>query len=130
VDDQIFLREYKDFEELAYSVLNSLSQQNVKYVELFYSPGHFEEHGLNVCDITKSILNGAAIAEQEFQIKSNFIIDLIRMEGPETGMRWLDEATPFLNKGIIGIGLGGIEAGFPPQNYIKVYAEAKKEDFT
>lgn len=36
-----FIKEEKDFEEIAYQVLCNLSKQNVKYVEAHYAPGDY-----------------------------------------------------------------------------------------
>lgn len=139
-----FLQEESDFETLSYDVLTSLAKQNVRYVEPFYSPGYFESHGLSATKITQAVLAGAERAKKDHRIKFNFIINLIRNgfkkkkcsrvlqfrfifkneEGPEKGMKWVNELKPFLGKGLIGIGLS--ENEYPAQKYKEVFGYAKK----
>lgn len=124
-----FVREERDFEEIAYRVLEWLSGQNVHYVEAFYGPGDYRRQGLSVQGITERIIAGSQKAYRDFGIRSEFIVDLIRDHGPEVGMKRLDEVTPYLGKGVIGVGLGGSEQSFPADPYAHVYREAKERGF-
>ncbi len=124
-----FIRTEEDFEEIAYRVLESLSKQNVKYIEAFYSPGDFWRVGLTVQGITEYLIKGKERAYRDFGIQSELIIDLIRDHGPERSMKYLEEVTPYLGKGVIGIGLGGSEQSFPADPYAFVYKEAKDRGF-
>jgi adenosine deaminase len=124
-----FIKEEKDFEAIAYGVLAGLSRQNVKYVEAFYGPGDYHRHGLAVEAITESIIRGKARAERDFGIRCQLIVDLIRDHGPEIGLRRLDEVTPFLGQGVVGIGIGGSEQLFPALPYAEVFREARRRGF-
>ena len=124
-----FIKEERDFEEIAYQVLRNLSEQNVKYLEAFYSPGDYWRQGLSVQGITEYVIKGKERAYHDFGIRSELIVDLIRDHGPEVGMQRLDEVTPYLGKGVIGIGLGGSEQTFPADPYESVYKEARQRGF-
>jgi adenosine deaminase len=124
-----FITSEQDFEDIAYSVLRDLSAQNVKYVEAFYSPGSYREQKLDIQGITECLIAGKNRAFHDFGIRCELIIDLIRNHGPEKGMFYLNEVTPFLGKGVIGIGLGGPEHDFPADPYKKVYQEAGQRGF-
>ena len=124
-----FIGEERDFEEIAYQVLRELSEQNVKYLEAYYSPGDYWRQGLSVQGITEYIIRGKERAYRDFGIRSELIVDLIRDHGPDVGMRRLDEVTPYLGKGVIGIGLGGSEQSFPADPYEQVYKEAGRRGF-
>lgn len=124
-----FIRDARDFEKIGYNVLRDLSQQNIKYVEAFYSPGDFEKQELSIKDITLNLLKAAQQAQSDFGIQCRYIIDLVRDDGPKAGMQRLDEVTPFLDQGVIGIGLGGSEQDYPAIDWIDVYKEARKRGF-
>jgi len=124
-----FIREESDFEELVYQVLYSLSKQNVKYVEAFYSPGDYWREGLSPQGITEYLIKGKERAYHDFGIRSELIVDLIRDHGPKIGMQRLEELTPYLGKGLIGVGLGGSEHSFPADPYAPVYEEARRRGF-
>jgi len=126
-----FITAYEDFEELAYQVLQSLSQQNVKYVEAFYSPRDFSfrRKRLSARGITESLIKGKKRAFNDFGIRSELIVDLVRDYGPRMGMDLIKELTDYLDQGIIGIGLGGSEKLFPAGLFNKVYQEARDRGF-
>ncbi len=124
-----FAKEEKDFEEVVFKVLRNLSKQNVKYLEAFYSPGDYWRQGLSVQGITEYVIKGKERAYHDFGIRCELIVDLIRDHGPEVGMQHLDEVTPYLGKGIVGIGIGGSEQTFPADPYEPVYKEAKRRGF-
>lgn len=119
-----FITEERDFEEITYQVLQTLSHHHVFYAEVFYSPSDFEEQGLSAAGITECIIKGKKRAYHEFGIRSAFILDIVRGCTPEVGMQRLEEITPYLGE-VIGIGLGGSEQKYPPDPYAPVYREAK-----
>jgi adenosine deaminase len=124
-----FIKDEKDFEDIAYAMLEGLSRQNVKYVESFYGPGDYGRFGLSTEGITERVIAGKERARGDFGIRCELIVDLIRDHGPEIGMKRLDEVTPYLGKGVIGIGIGGSEQLFPAGPYAEVYEEARRRGF-
>ena len=124
-----FIKDEKDFEDIAYAMLEGLSRQNVKYVESFYAPGDYSRFGLSTQGITECVISGKERARRDFGIRCELIVDLIRDHGPEIGMKRLDEVTPYLGKGVIGIGIGGSEQLFPAGPYAEVYEEAGRRGF-
>ena len=124
-----FMKEEEDFEEIAYQVLRDLSEQNVKYVEAFYSPGDYVGRGLSVRGITENLIAGKERARRDFGIRCELIVDVIRGDGPDVAFRRVEEVAPYLGKGVIGIGLGGSEADFPADPYEGVFREARARGF-
>lgn len=124
-----FIQDETDFEDIAYEVLRGLSDQNVRHVEATYSPGDYRRKGLATAAITECIIAGKERAYRDFGITCELIVDLIRDHGPEIGMQRLDEVTPYLGRGVIGVGLGGSEQMFPADPYERVYAEARERGF-
>jgi adenosine deaminase len=124
-----FLDRYEDFESLAESVLRDLAAQGVVHVEPFFSPGDYVHHGLEVTGLVEAVLRGAERARQATGIGFGLIIDLIRDHGPAVAARRLEEITPYRGQGIVAVGLGGSEAGFPASDFASVYAEAARRGF-
>ncbi len=124
-----FIKSEKDFEEIVYQVLSTLNEQNVKYVEAFYSPGDYQNQGLSTEGITKYLIKGKKRAFCDFGIQSELIVDVVRGDGLEVALHHLEETESFLGKGVIGLGLGGNEQKYPADPYAVVYKEAKKRGF-
>lgn len=122
-----FLREYEDFTLIAGAVTEDLAQQNIRYAEVFYSPGDFVRHGLEPQKLTQAIREGLNLHADKITI--NLVADLIRDFGPEKGLIWLREIAEVKNLGVIGIGIGGAEHLFPPEPYQKVFEEARNLGF-
>lgn len=124
-----FFKEAIDFERSTYHTLERLQQQNVIYAEVFYSPWDFIPQGLTVQEITEATLTAIERAANDYGIKCGLIPDLCRDYGWQKAIDRLDEITPYLGKGIIGIGLGGSEQSFPAEPYARVYHIAKERGF-
>ncbi len=121
-----FLREYDDFSFIAEEVARDLARQNIRYVEAFYSPGDFAQHGLRPAAITEAIRSGLSrVADTRVAL----VADLVRNYGPEKGAEILAELTEVRGLGVIGIGIGGAEQGFPPELFESVYRYARELGF-
>lgn len=118
-----FLREYEDFTFIASEVARDLAQQNIVYVEAFYSPGDFHRQGLELAKITEAIRKGL---NQHQEIEILLVADLIRDFGPEKGMMWLEQVLEVRDQGVIGVGIGGSEQLYPPEPYEDVFEKARK----
>lgn len=120
-----FFRETADFENSTYFTLKNLHEQNVIYVEAFYSPWDFLTSGLAIEAITEATLAAIKRAKEDFGIECVLIADINRDLGWETGIDRLKQVLPYREQGVIGIGLGGSEQKFPPEPFQNVYKIAR-----
>lgn len=121
-----FLREYDDFTHIAESVAEDLAEQNILYAEIFYSPGDFGRHGIEVEELTAAIREGFDRVEG---IRVALVADLIRDHGPERGAALLERIASVKDRGVVGIGIGGSEHLFPPEPFAPVYERARELGF-
>jgi adenosine deaminase len=124
-----FITEVDDFRVMAYEALRDLARDNIPYVEMHYSPGDYRDRGFTVADVTEAVLAGASRAREDFGIHCALIVDLLWGANVEEAWGWLEEATPFLGRGVVGVGLGGSEQKSPARAYAELYAEAGKRGF-
>jgi adenosine deaminase len=124
-----FITEVEDFEGMAYDVLADLHGQNVPYVEMHYSPGDYVDRGLTSAGITEAVLTGAARARDDFGVRSAFIVDLFWGTDADVAWGWMEEATAYLGRGVVGIGMGGNEGKAPARERAEVYREARRRGF-
>lgn len=118
-----FLRAYDDFVHITREVAKDLAAQNIRYLEASFSPGDYAEAGLDPVGIADAVVAGAEEVKDLIDIR--FVADLNRNLGPEKGMEMLKGIAAQKHERILGIGLGGMEQGFPPEPYEAVYAHAR-----
>lgn len=118
-----FLREYEDFVLIAEGVARDLLAQNIRYVEAFYSPADFAQHGLETQQITAAIRSGINRVEG---IEVALIADLVRDYGAKRAMQTVDEIREVRELGVVGIGLGGGEHNHPPALFIDAFEAARE----
>lgn len=118
-----FIREYEDYQFIAEHVALSLSEQNIKYAEVYFSPTDFNKDNSLPQEIAIAIRKGLDKYSDKIQI--NLIADLVRDDLDKIPQ--LKQILEVRDQGIIGIGLGGKEKEFPPNLFNKVYKEAKTQ---
>jgi len=122
-----FLRSYDDFEFAAESVAHHLVEQNIVYVEAFFSPSDFRHHGLNPQGIATAIRTGL---DRVAGVDVPLIVDLVRDRGPSGTARTLAAIKEIASEaGVIGIGIGGFELAHPPEQFAAVYDDAREAGF-
>jgi len=117
-----FVRSTEDFEWMARTVAESLVTQNIVYAEASISPSDFTRHGLAVGDIAAAVRRGIDAVDGA---SVGLLVDLVRDTGAERAMRTLDQAIEVVGEaGIVGITIGGSEAGYPPVLFQDHYRKA------
>jgi len=119
-----FFREADDFEKCAYTTLEKLASQNVLYCEVFFSPWDFTNGELSVEEITEAILHGVRRAENDYPITCNLIADLVRDYDANEGVNRVRQMMPYIDKGVVGIGLGGSEQKYPAKYFKEAFKMA------
>jgi adenosine deaminase len=121
-----FLREYEDFDHIAELAARDMAGQNVRYVEMFFSPSLFSRRGLEVQELTRAVRRGLSKVPE---IEVSLVADLVRDHGPEAEMRTLERLQEVRDEGVIGIGIGGSEHAFPPAPFGPLFEKARRMGF-
>ena len=117
-----FLDSYEAFEFVAAAVAQDLAQQHIVYAEAFFSPSDFGGHGLTPEGLALAIRRGL---DPVPGTRVALIVDVVRDTGQQRARRTLDRVAEVADEaGVIGIGLGGSEAEFPPGEFAAVYRAA------
>jgi adenosine deaminase len=121
-----FLREYDDFAFISEAVAKDLASQNIRYVEAFFSPADFASHGLETQKLVEAIRAGL---DRIKEIQINLVADLVRTTPRDKANQILMELNEVKKLGIVGIGIGGPEDGFPPEPFSEIYELARQMGF-
>ncbi len=97
----------------AYELAVDAAAENVRYLEVRYSPVLHTRNGLKPTTIVDAVLEGLRAAKRETHVKSNVIICGIRHIDPATSLRLAELAVAYKNRGVVGYDLAGAEEGYP-----------------
>ncbi len=117
-----------DYARLTREFVADALAQHVVYGELFVSPSvwAFFHPKLDLPATIRLIVQELRAA-RAYGTEFSLIVDVTRNFGAESAMRTAQIAASLAGEGVIGIGLGGDEARFPPELFTRVYAFARAQ---
>lgn len=123
------LREPADYARLAHDYVVDAAAQGVMYAEVFVSPSVWTWFHKTLDLRATFVAMRAALDEAgaAHDMQTAIICDLTRNFGPDRADTTLDIALAMREFGVIGVGLGGDEAKYPPELFVDVFARARRE---
>jgi len=121
------LQEPADYARVLCEYADDAAGHGVMYSELLVSPSawrFFHDH-LNIEEVFKVLIDTATAIENRSGQRIRFICDITRNFGVEKAMEAVQIATALRDYGMVAIGLGGDEAGFPAHHFANVFARAR-----
>lgn len=100
-------------ERAAYELAHDAWAENVKYIEVRYSPLLHTREGLRPAQVVEAVLRGLRTAKRELGIRYGVILCAIRSLGPESSLRIAELCVAFKNRGVVGFDLAGSEVNNP-----------------
>lgn len=120
------LRAPEDFQLLARDFLEVQEAQNVVYSEVHFTISTHLANGANGGEVLDALEE--VIGEGERRgVRLRLIPDIVRNIGPAAADQTLEWALAGRGRGVVAMGLAGIEAGFPNEPYREHFAVARKE---
>lgn len=104
-------------ERIAYELAEDAARENVRYLEVRYSPILHTEEGLPLEETVDAPLRGLYRAEREFGIRTGLIVCGLRHLEPDTTLRLAELAVAFKDRGVIAFDLAGPEHGYPAREH-------------
>lgn len=122
------LRAPDDYARVARDYVVDAAAQGVVYAEIFISPSvwTFFHHELDVRATVAAIREALDATGGPLRLGVHLIVDLTRNFGVERAEEFARRAVGLRDLGVIGVGLGGDEARFPPEPFARAYALARE----
>ena len=122
------LRTVEDFELIVYEFGADMARQNVRYAEVTFSPStHLWLNGVDQDVWFTGLTEGRRRAKESFGCEINWVFDLVRNDYPELGR--FDYTTGVaiegMDDGVVALGLGGMEEGYPPAPFAPWFDRAR-----
>jgi adenosine deaminase len=100
-------------ERCAYELAEDAWRENVRYLEVRYSPLLHTRAGLRPAQVVEAVLRGLRTAKRELGIRYGLILCAIRSLGPESSLRIAELCVAFKSHGVVGFDLAGSEVNNP-----------------
>ncbi len=105
----------------AYELAIDAAAENVRWLEVRYSPALHQLKGLKMTTVIDSVLEGLRHAKRETGIKCGVIVCGIRHIDPEMSIRLAELSVAYKNRGVIGFDLAGAEVNFPAKHHRQAF---------
>ncbi len=104
-------------ERIAFELAEDNALENVKYVEVRYSPILNTVQGLPLTEAIDAPLRGLRRAEEQYDIRTSLIICGIRNMDPETSRDLADLTVAYKGRGVVAFDLAGAEYNYPAKKH-------------
>jgi aminodeoxyfutalosine deaminase len=121
------LQKAEDFHQILVGYAAEAASHGAVYLEGIFSPAERARRGVAWQDMFEGYCDGAEEARELHGVEVRLTPDITRGftdEEAEDTVRW---AARYRDRGVVGVGLGGLEAEFPPEPYAAVFERARGE---
>ena len=108
-------------ERATYELAEDSVEENIRYIEIRFSPILHLEKGLKLTQVVDAVLRGKKRAEINLNIQIGIIICGIRHIEPDNSLLLAELCVAYKNRGIIGFDLAGAEENFPAKDHKKAF---------
>jgi aminodeoxyfutalosine deaminase len=119
------IRTDTDFREVVVDYAREAAAHGAVYVEGIFTPAERVRTGASWDEVFTGFCDGAAAAEAETGVVVRLTPDIPRGFPVEAGIETAHYAVKYADRGVVGLGLGGLEAQFPPEPYAEAFRIAK-----
>jgi aminodeoxyfutalosine deaminase len=116
-----------DFRQVVVDYAAEAAAHGAVYLEGIFSPAERARRGVRWEDMFEGYCDGADEARERHGVEVRLTPDITRgftLEEAEETVRW---AARYCGRGVLGVGLGGLEAEFPPEPYAATFERARGE---
>jgi len=124
------LKTVEDYELIAYEFGAEMARQNVRYAEVTFSPStHRYTRGIAHDIYFRGLSAGREKARRDFGVEMCWVFDIVRDYSNENERRRRADYTTSvaiesMNDGVVALGLGGDEHGYPPEQFADWFEKA------
>ncbi len=118
------LQHYEDFRQIVVDYAAEAASHGAVYLEAIFAPGLWR--GLDTDEVFSGYCDGAAEAYETHGVHVRLTPDIPRVYSAEEAETIARFAAKYRGRGVVGLGLGGFEAGNPPAPYTHAFALARE----
>ena len=119
------MRRYEDFRQIVVDYAAEAASHGAVYVEGIFSPAERARRGVHWDEIFSGFCDGAQEARELHGVEVRLTPDIPRGFGLDDALETAKYSLAYKDRGVVGIGLGGLEARFPPEPYEPAFRVAR-----
>ncbi len=108
-------------EQVSYELACDAADENVKYLEVRFSPILHTRRRLKPAEILDAVVEGLSRAGRERDIRTGVIICGIRHIQPDISLRLAELACAYKDRGVVGFDLAGVEENYPAKEHLDAF---------
>lgn len=105
----------------AFELAEDCARENVRLIEVRYSPILHQQKGLALAEIVEAVLDGLTMARKKYDIATGIIICGMRHIEPTVSLRLAELAVAYKYQGVCGFDLAGAEANYPAKDHKEAF---------
>jgi adenosine deaminase len=121
-----FLQTKEALEQVAFEVVEQAAEHRIKYIEVRFAPLLHRQLGLSSADVIHYVIEGLKRGEETYGVKARAIVICMRNHSVAANLEVIDEASRFLDQGLVAVDLAGDETAYPAALFREVFALAGK----
>jgi aminodeoxyfutalosine deaminase len=121
------LRTRDDFHHVVVDYAAEAAQHGAVYIEAIFSPAERTRRGVDWDEMFTGYCDGAQDARELHGVEVRLTPDIFRGATDEEADAVLRYSLANRDRGIAGVGLGGLEADYPPESYAAVFDRVRAE---
>lgn len=119
------LRTADDYRRIAVDYAAEAKRHGAVYVEAIFSPAEPVRRGSSWEEVFTGVTDGVQEARELHGVEMRLTPDIPRSFTQEEGLATVEWAARFRDRGVVAVGIGGLEAEYPPELWTDVFAEAR-----
>jgi aminodeoxyfutalosine deaminase len=119
------LRTERDYRELVLDYAARAQAQGAVYLEAIFSPSDKASVGVDQEVVFEGFCDGVQEARETLGIELRLTPDITRGVSQDLARTTAELAVRYQDRGVVALGLGGLEAQHPPEQYAEAFAIAR-----
>jgi adenosine deaminase len=114
----------EELTRIAYELAEDAHRENVRYMEVRYSPLLHTQKGLDYDRVVAAVQEGLNLARRQYGIICGQIICGIRHISAASSLELAELAVRWKGRGVVGFDLAGAEKDYPAKDHIEAFQKA------
>jgi aminodeoxyfutalosine deaminase len=119
------LQRAEDFRQVVVDYAEEAAAHGAVYMEAIFSPAERVSRGVGFDEIFSGYCDGVQAARELHGVEIRLTPDIYRGAPLERAEQVVRYSAAYRERGVVGVGLGGLEALYPPETYAPVFELAR-----